>query len=340
MSGREVYYLQAAEPLAPPMPDLRAVASAVYADSPHAGEMAMPTRPSEIAPGICARRYVAMSAALEDEMRALEDAGIVVRRVTGDAGTGRLKGARVLVTRAREQAVRICALLRLQGATPVLLPAIRFAAPSDPTQLQAAARRVGAFDYLVFTSANGVRSFLAALAAEGRDADALRGARVYAVGAATAADLLARGVTAEDIPARERAAGLAQLLLQRASPKEAGALIGPEPGDAELLQELREGGLTVEAVAAYRTISGADAAEASAVQAAGPPHAALFYSPSAVRGTLDALPRDFLRSARIVAVGPTTEDALRAAGLPPDAVAAAPSDQAVVEALCNLWHHS
>jgi uroporphyrinogen-III synthase len=338
MIGREIYYAQAGGPLTPPMPDLRAVAEAIYADVPGSGELAVPLRLSEIPAGICARRYAMMSPAIEAEMRSMEGAGLVVRRVPGDAGTGRLSGARVLVTRPQEQAVRLSALLRLQGSNAVSLPAIRFAAASDPTALQAAVRGAEGADYLIFTSANGVRFFFGAFSAEGRKVGSLQSLRVYAVGTATATELRSQGLMPEGIPVHESARGLAELLIERVPPKAVGLLFGPEPGVADLVHSLREGGLHVQAVAAYRTVQGADPADAAAVQVEGPLDAALFYSPSAVQGTLQALPRAYLLSARIVAVGPTTAAALRAAELPPDGIAAVPSDHAVVEALCELWH--
>ncbi len=253
------------------------------------------------------------------------------------APRGRLSGLRVLVTRSREQSAQIEALLQAEGAVPCLLPAIRFAPPRDGAPLAEAAREISRYDYALFTSANGVRSFLAALSGAGDTGEGASRLRLFAVGRATAEALAKAGLHVEDLPALKRGEGLAALLKERLSPGLRGIAIGPDPPDGELLAALGASGLSVQAIAAYRTVPGADPAEAQKLAAHGPPDAALFYSPSAVRGTLAAIEAAVLRRSRIVAVGPTTAKALREAGLPPAAVAAQPSDKDVVETLCTLW---
>lgn len=343
---RAVYYARADGLPDAAIDDLFTVAQAVFADASlmplRAGVQsihAMPQDPARLPDGICARLYQAMSPHVRAEAESLREAGAVVHFLSEVSGTTkRLEGMRVLTTRAREQTERLMALLRLHGAEPCVLPAIRYAPPEDRTSLEAAIREVTNCRYAVFTSATGVRSFLAEMRAAGHDAGRL-GLRLYAVGPATAAAVAGEGLRSEALPVRQRAEGLAQLLRERAAPDERGLIVGPESSDTALLRSLQKNGLQVRPVGAYRTVSGVDQAAAAAVLEAPPPQAALFYSPSAVRGTLSALPQEFLRQGRIIAVGPTTAAALRESGLSPDAIATEPSDAAVVEALCDIVQH-
>src|SRR5579883_3198434 len=93
-----------------------------------------------------------------------------------------LAAKRVLVTRAHGQADALSAPLRALGAEPVELPVIAFAPPSDPAPLDAAITRLAGYDWVLFTSANGVDAFLVRLRQRGLDAGALAGCRLAAIG--------------------------------------------------------------------------------------------------------------------------------------------------------------
>lgn len=332
MTHRAVYYARVG---GAEVPDLRLVARTVLTEGE---QISAAQAPSDLPPGICARLYDAWSPALRAEAERVEALGVPVRVVAeAGGGTGRLRGLRVLVTRAQEQSEATQALVRLEGGEPVPLPAIRFEAPCDKAPMAAAAANVSRYDYVAFTSPRGVEHFIDALGFAGHGAFALKSAHLFAVGDATARALARSGLEAQGVAARQSAAGLKGLLKERTSAQEVGLLVGPEPPDGELARALRDAGLTVDAVAAYRTVSGVDPKAASALRQGPWPQAALFYSPSAVRGTLAVLPPALWRDSRIVAVGPTTAAALRVAGLAPDAVAEEPSDVAVVDALVDLW---
>ncbi|MBE3069445.1 MAG: uroporphyrinogen-III C-methyltransferase, partial [Planctomycetes bacterium] len=107
-----------------------------------------------------------------------------------------LLGRRIVVTRARAQASSLVARLEALGAETIEAPAIRIEPPDDPAPLAEAARAAGDFDWIVFTSTNGVDAFFAALAAAGLDARRLAGCRVAAIGPATAERLAACGIRA------------------------------------------------------------------------------------------------------------------------------------------------
>ncbi len=110
-----------------------------------------------------------------------------------------LFGKRVLVTRARDQAGAASALLRERGAEPIVLSTIEIHPPVDAAPLLAAlaALRAGDYDWVAFTSANGVDRTWDALAAAGGDSRAFGATRIAAIGPATARAVERRGVRAD-----------------------------------------------------------------------------------------------------------------------------------------------
>src|SRR6516225_4976778 len=96
-----------------------------------------------------------------------------------------LFGRRIVVTRSREQAGELVDLLEERGAEPIVAPTIRIAPPEDTHALDRACANAASYDWLVFTSANGVDAFLGRLVAA-FDIRELKGVRVCAVGASTA----------------------------------------------------------------------------------------------------------------------------------------------------------
>ena len=97
-----------------------------------------------------------------------------------------LFGRRIVVTRARAQAGRMSALLAEAGADAVEIPAIEITAPDSSAPLDAALDRLGEYDWVVFTSVNGVERFVAALDARGLDIRSMYRARLAAIGPETA----------------------------------------------------------------------------------------------------------------------------------------------------------
>jgi uroporphyrinogen III methyltransferase/synthase len=164
-----------------------------------------------------------------------------------------LFGKRVLVTRARGQASKLSRALINLGAQVVEIPTIEIAPPDDPGPLDVAIDQVEVYDWVVFTSANGVAAFFTALGEAGKDARALTGASLGAIGPATAAALKERGLSpdltadefvAEGLLAALEGQGMAgtRVLLPRAS----------EARDT-LPDGLISRGALVDVVAAYRT---------------------------------------------------------------------------------------
>lgn len=242
---------------------------------------------------------------------------------------GSLRGARVLVTRAAEDAAALEGQIRARGGEPVAFPCIAFAAPRDEGPLDAALREL-AFalppQWVALSSPQAVRRLWERLEALGLPpSEALRRASLAAVGAGTAEALAARGLKAALVPAR--GAG-ARVLAEELSPRVRGQRVllpRAEEGNPELAQALAAAGAEVRAVALYRTVAAAapDPAGLAALRR-GLVHGILFASGSAASGFASLLGAEapaLAAAAKVACMGARCAAAARAAGLPVDAVA-------------------
>ena len=127
-----------------------------------------------------------------------------------------LFGQRIVVTRPRDEGNRSAIVLETLGALVLLAPTVEVRPITDPAPLDAAIDRVASYDWLVFTSANGVRFFLERLIHRGRDLRALGHVKLAAIGTTTAAALAGYHLTADLMPETFRSETLAALLLEHA----------------------------------------------------------------------------------------------------------------------------
>lgn len=245
-----------------------------------------------------------------------------------------LKGKRVLVTRPRGQAEDLIALLCERGAVPVVLPLIRIEPMVDASRIDAALEALSMYDWVVFTSANGVERFFDHLAGRAFLPKAA------AVGPATAAALEAHGVTPAFIPPEHTGAALARGLLEN----EDGALASrrillpcaADHGD-EAASILRGAGGRVDELPLYRTVA-EEPGPQDLDALKGGVDAVLFFSGSAVRsfsalaGTTPML-ADLLSRAVVGCVGPSTAERARTAGIKVDVVPREHTSKALVDAL-------
>jgi uroporphyrinogen III methyltransferase/synthase len=221
-----------------------------------------------------------------------------------------LHGLTVAVTRARAQASGLAARLRGLGAQALETPAIRIEpldadVPLDPT----------GFDLVCLTSPNGVRCLFERLAAGGRDARALAGATVAAIGPGTARALREHGVIADVVPERFVAEALVEALAEVPVKR---ALVARAKVARDVLPDaLRARGAEVEVADLYETVAEQLSGEERA--AAGNADYVTFTSSSTVRFFLDALggPQALSPQTRLVSIGPVTSATLRERGLEP-----------------------
>jgi uroporphyrinogen III methyltransferase / synthase len=224
-----------------------------------------------------------------------------------------LHGRTVVVTRARAQASGLAKTLHGLGATVVELPAIRIESKVESDEVRAAAAAIGDYDLVCLTSPNGVKLLFEALSAAGRDARALAGATVAAIGPGTARALAARGVAADVVPERFVAEALVEALAGvEVDGKRVLVARAAEARDV-LPDALRKRGGEVDVVALYETVR--EAPDDDAVAAAQSADYVTFTSSSTVTNLTEALGDRFPEAARIVSIGPVTSATVREAGM-------------------------
>jgi uroporphyrinogen III methyltransferase/synthase len=258
-----------------------------------------------------------------------------------------LFGRRVLVTRSREQAGELVELLEVHGAEPVEAPLIDIVPPDDYEPLDAACERAGAFDWIVFTSANGAGAFMDRLLQGPRDVRALAGARLCAVGPGTASRLTRFGLKVDLVPDDHTAAGVVTAL------KEVGAIKGkrvlfPKADIARdtIPEELRAAGAEVSEVVAYRTVNAESDAHLDIYRQLLDRRidAVTFSSASAVRAFVSIYGEDqavdLLNHTIVAAIGPVTADAAVRYGITPQVTPSSSTVADLVDALVNYFSAS
>ena len=155
---------------------------------------------------------------------------------------------------SREQAGELVEMLEERGAEAIQAPTIRIAEPEDPEALDRAATQAGTYDWIVFTSANGVDGFMKRLLALS-DIRELKCVRLCAIGPSTAERLERYGIRVDIMPDEFRAEAVAEALKATGDLRGVRFLLPRADIARELLaEELRQAGAQVTEVTAYRTL--------------------------------------------------------------------------------------
>jgi uroporphyrinogen III methyltransferase/synthase len=241
----------------------------------------------------------------------------------------------VLVTRPDGQADRLTQALLAEGAQAVAIPVIRIEPPASWDTVDAAIRRSG-YDWVVFTSANGVRFFAERLRAAGHDTRWFDGTRTAAIGPETARTLRKEGVEADLVPDEYVAEALVACLAD-AGPLAGRRVLLPRADIARdaLRAGLAAQGAEVESVVAYRTLPAAAPADLVDRLRSGSIDVVTFTSSSTVRALLATLGRDSdaLQETTIACIGPVTAKTAQEAGLRTHVVASTYTVAGLVGAL-------
>ncbi len=165
-----------------------------------------------------------------------------------------LAGKTIVITRAQHQAAQFGRLLTDLGAQVFEFPTMEIVPPDSWTPLDKAIDRLRAYDWIIFTSANGVRSFVRRLQERGRSIDDLKGIRFCAIGPRTAGEMKEENIEVHLVPAEYRAEAVAESL-SREGLKGKRVLLARAKRAREILpRELKNQGATVDVVAVYQTV--------------------------------------------------------------------------------------
>lgn len=231
-----------------------------------------------------------------------------------------LKGKKILITRAREQSAEFSTRLKKLGAEVIELPTIEIVPPSSWKGVDHGIAKLQSYDWVIFTSANGVNFFFQRLKEKGKNRRSFSGSKICAIGPATGEQLKKKSVRVDYIPKEFVAESILkgfkrigvegkQILLARA-----------KKARDVLPQGLKKMGARVDVVEAYRTIKPKGGAmrlkrllEKKEVDVI------TFTSSSTVSHFIDLLKKealkDLLKGVTIACIGPITARTVKEAGL-------------------------
>ena len=249
-----------------------------------------------------------------------------------------LKGKRILITRARRQFEEFSSLLEGYGADVIAFPTIEIAPPGDWGPLDKAIEKIDTYDWVVFTSVNGVRSFIQRMKGKGVTIAALAGKKICAIGPRTQKELEEIGFTVTFRPAEYRAEGVAEGLIRMGIQGKRILLPRARGGRRILPEALREAGGVVDEVEAYWTVRPAQGkASLEAILKKGI-DVVVFTSSSTVRNFMDFLSdKAAMNGVKVAVIGPITEGTVRNYGLEPTITPAEYTIPSLVQAIVEYF---
>lgn len=232
-----------------------------------------------------------------------------------------LFGKRIIVTRSREQASALSQAIERLGGEPVEFPTISITEPDDYAPLDRAIANISSYNWLIFTSVNGVIFFFNRLRTLNHDIRDLAGVRICAIGPQTAKALRSMALRVDYVPAEYQAEEIVQGLQDKIAPGARVLLPRADIARKVLPESLAAMGATVDEVTAYRTVAGSGNAplirqmfERNEIDLI------TFTSSSTVRNFLTMLnatdPAALIGRARVACIGPVTTQTAIEMGLP------------------------
>jgi uroporphyrinogen III methyltransferase/synthase len=254
-----------------------------------------------------------------------------------------LFGRRIVVTRSSDQAGELVARLEDLGAETIAMPTIRICDVEDFTDVDAAIDAADSFDWIVFTSANGVEHFMRRFL-ERRDIRDLAGSHICTVGPATTAAVERYGIRVDLIPSEYRADAIVSALADLDQLAGRRFLL-PRADIARdlVVDELRAAGAEVADLTVYRTIEAGESAGQDVYRQLldRSIDAVTFSSASTVRNFVRILGEDqaadLLRTTTVAAIGPVTAEAAQQLGIAAQVVPAEYTIPALVDALAEYF---
>ncbi len=232
-----------------------------------------------------------------------------------------LFGKRILVTRAREQSRKMADRILELGGEPVLFPTIRILPPVDTAPLDTSISRIGSYDWVIFTSVNGVDRFFERFFQVRDDIRDMAGPRIGAIGPVTAARVRALGLKVERVAKEFTAEGVLELLSGEDVRGKRFLIPRAEKAREILPQGIAEQGGEVDVVPVYRTGLPEDA-EVQRIRRMlerGEIHVITFTSSSTVTHFVEMIgsesARRLLEGVVVASIGPVTSQTVRTEGL-------------------------
>jgi len=228
-----------------------------------------------------------------------------------------LFGKGVVITRPERQADDLARLLISEGAYPIYFPTISIVPPANWHGLDEAIDKLTTYNWLIFTSTNGVQFFFERLREKNKDIRDLKGIKICCIGSATARQIEDKGIKVDIVPKQFIAEGILQSF--SALDLKGSKILIPRAAKARdvLPEGLNKLGASVDVVAAYQTVNSGKKKEDLAVLINDNKVDVLtFTSSSTVTNFMEIMGRDFKLPANIniACIGPVTAATAKKAG--------------------------
>lgn len=233
---------------------------------------------------------------------------------------GPLAGMKIGVTRPFAQSKSFMEKLRLLGVMPVLMPTIKIIEAIDTNEVRMVMDNVNVYNYIIFSSTNGVNSFFQALKQKGKDSRILEGKKIASIGPVTGEALSNYGITADLTAKTFVAEGLLETILSSGSVKgKKFLLVRSDIGRNTLQDELKKAGALVDQAAFYSTQTAELKPDIIDMLKNDKIEIITFTSSSTVEGFFEQISTDELGiKTKIASIGPQTSMALKRHNKIPD----------------------
>jgi uroporphyrinogen III methyltransferase/synthase len=254
-----------------------------------------------------------------------------------------LFGKGIVITRPEKQADDLAQALSAQGAYPISFPTIKIVPPPDWIELDAALEKVASYDWLIFTSANGVSFFFERLREKNKDVRDLIGIKICCIGPATAKQIEDRGIIVDLVPEKFIAEGILESMA-RLDLQGKKILIPRAAKARDILPEgLKKLGAAVDVATTYRTInSGRKKEELMELLEKGKVDIITFTSSSTVTNFVDIMGKGFEMplNIEVACIGPVAAATAQKAGFRVDIRQEAYTMEGLVQSLVDHFEHA
>ena len=230
-----------------------------------------------------------------------------------------LFGKTIVVTRDKKGNAEFAAKIIAAGGNPLEFDTIKIEPLTASNEFLKALAEIGKYDWVLFTSANGVSVFFEAVHRLNGDARIFGSAKIAAIGSQTAGKLAEFGIKADFVPSDFTSAELAKQLAASVNLKDKKMLLlRSKIGMPEIVENLKKTGADVSDVPVYTTVTAKGDSEGLIDKLkAGKIDWITFCSPSSVRGFFEQIPADVVKSskAKTVSIGPVTSERIAKLGV-------------------------
>ena len=246
-----------------------------------------------------------------------------------------LFGKHVVITRSRTQASRLTGSLEDLGAFCTEIPSIKIESPSDDWKgIDESIKKIHVYDWIVFTSQNGVDAFFGRLFEKGLDSRAIGGAKIAVIGTVTGKQLGKYGLKADCIPEKYKAEDLLDAMKELVKPGEKILIPRAKVARSVLPEGLADFGCIVDVAEAYQTVCDEENKEKLKELLTNKEVDMITFTSSSTLFNLIAQLEgntELLKGVALACIGPITADACRRYHLEPQIV----SDTFTIEGLTD-----